>query len=160
MQENVFVALGSNLEAPREQLRQAVAAIAALDGVVLRAASSHYGSAPVGYDDQPDFVNAAVRIATTLSPRALLTALQAIEQAQGRERSFRNAPRTLDLDIVLFGDRVQGDPELTLPHPRAHERAFVLLPLQELSPDLQIPGHGPVAALAARCAEQRIARLD
>ena len=160
MQEDVYLGLGSNLARPREQLRDAVHSIAAIDGVTIRAVSSHYGSAPIGYDDQPDFVNAVARVATTLSPSALLSALQAIEQAQGRQRSFRNAPRTLDLDIVLFGDLQQDDPLLTLPHPRCHERAFVLLPLQELAPDCEIPGHGPVAALIPRCADQRIVRLD
>ncbi len=159
MQEDVYLGLGSNLEHPRQQLRDAVDAIAAIDGVTLRAVSSHYGSAPVGYDKQPDFVNAVARIATTLSPRALLDALQAIEQAQGRKRSFRNAPRTLDLDIVLYGQHVQDDPDVTLPHPRCHERAFVLVPLQELAPDCHIPGHGSVSALASRCADQRIQRL-
>lgn len=159
MQEDVFIGLGSNLDQPGEQLRRAMAAIAALPGVALRAASSFYRSAPLGYDAQPDFVNAVMRIATELTPTALLDALQRIEQAQGRRRTFRDAPRTLDLDILLYGAHCQDDPHLTLPHPRCHQRAFVLLPLLELAPDCVIPGQGPVALLAANCRAQRIARL-
>jgi len=159
MQTQAYLGLGSNLDQPRAQLRAAVDAIGAIDGVVVEACSSHYASAPIGYEAQPDFVNAVVRVATTLSPQALLAALQRIELAHGRQRSFRDAPRTLDLDIVLFGELQQDDPNLTLPHPRCHQRAFVLLPLLELWPDCVIPGQGPARGLLAGCAEQRIERL-
>jgi len=159
MQSQAYLGLGSNLDAPRAQLRAAVEAIAALDGVELLGCSSHYASAPIGYDAQPDFVNAVARVATTLSPQQLLAALQGIEVGHGRRRSFRNAPRTLDLDIVLFGELQQEDPQLTLPHPRCHQRAFVLLPLLELWPDCVIPGKGPARDLLAGCADQRIERL-
>lgn len=159
MQEQVFIGMGSNLGDPRGQLRRARDAIAAVEGVALRAASSLYASAPIGYDAQPDFVNAVLEVATTLPPLAVLAALQRIELDQGRARSFPNAPRTLDLDIVLFGDRQQDDPRLVLPHPRCHERAFVLMPLLEIAPACVIPGRGPAAALLAACVEQRIAAI-
>ena len=160
MQQHVFIGLGSNLDDPRGQLRRAIDAIAAIPGVRLRATSSFYASAPVGYDDQPDFVNAVVEVATELPPAALLERLQQIEQTQGRQRSFRNAPRTLDLDLLLYGDHQHPDPDLTLPHPRCHERAFVLLPLQEIAPDCVIPGKGAVAALVVGCHDQAVARLE
>ena len=156
MQEHVYIGLGSNLDDPAGRLHRAIAAIA---GVELRAVSSFYASAPLGYDAQPDFVNAVVEVATSLAPRALLDQLQRIEQLQGRQRSFANAPRTLDLDIVLYGGLQQSDADLLLPHPRCHERAFVLLPLHEIAPDYVIPGRGPVAGLIAACGDQRIARL-
>ena len=159
MQEHVFIGLGSNLDDPRGQLRRAIDAIAAIPGVRLRATSSFYASAPVGYDDQPDFVNAIVEVATELPPDALLERLQQIEQTQGRQRSFRNAPRTLDLDILLYGEHQQADPDLTLPHPRCHERAFVLLPLQEIAPDCVIPSKGAVTDLVAGCHDQVVARM-
>lgn len=159
MPHDVFLGLGSNLAEPVRQLRAAVARIAALDGVTLTGVSSLYASAPVGYADQPTFLNAVVRVSTELSPDELLTRLQAIEQDQGRTREFLNAPRTLDLDIVLYDQLVSDDPRTTLPHPRCHERAFVLLPLLELSPDCVIPGRGPARDWLAGCADQGIQKL-
>ena len=109
--------------------------------------SSLYGSAPVGYLYQPDFTNAVAEIETALTPRALLDHLLAIERRYGRVRDFANAPRTLDLDIILYGECIVQEPELTIPHPRAHERAFVLVPLAEIAQDAIIPGRGRVSEL-------------
>jgi 2-amino-4-hydroxy-6-hydroxymethyldihydropteridine diphosphokinase len=151
-----YVALGSNLGNPVQIVEDAIDAMAALRGSLLKAMSSLYRTAPVGLKRQPDFINAVVALDTRLSPRDLLDELFAVEARFGRERSVRNAPRTLDLDLLLHGETVQDDPALTLPHPRMHERAFVLAPLAEIAPDLMIPGRGPVAALLAACADQRI----
>jgi len=158
MQHDVFLGLGSNLAAPARQLRRAVARITRLEGVTVTGVSSLYASAPVGYADQPVFLNAVLRLSTCLAPTALLAALQAIELGQGRTREFRNAPRTLDLDILLYDQCRQDDPALTLPHPRCHERAFVLLPLLELAPDCVIPGRGPARDWLPGCRDQVIAK--
>jgi len=136
------VALGSNLEDPEAQVRRGFEEIAALPGTQLLARSKLYRTAPVGYVDQPDFVNACALVETSLAPHALLDALLAVEQCHGRMRGIPNGPRTLDLDIVLYGDRVIDEPGLKVPHPRAHERVFVLAPLVEVWPDAVIPGHG------------------
>ena len=142
-----YIALGSNLQQPRRQLQTAFAALARLPDTQLIAQSSLYRSAPVGYMNQPDFVNAVAAIRTALTPRALLDALLAIEREHGRVREFANAPRTLDLDIVLYGERVIREPGLTVPHPRMHERAFVLVPLAQIAPGVQVPGSGRVCDL-------------
>ena len=110
------------------------------------AKSSLWRSAPVGYANQPEYVNAVAKLETGLSADALLDQLQNVEAAHGRERSFPNAPRTLDLDLLLYADEVRDSPRLTLPHPRMHERAFVLEPLVEISPQAAIPGHGSARA--------------
>jgi 2-amino-4-hydroxy-6-hydroxymethyldihydropteridine diphosphokinase len=151
-----YVALGSNLGNPVQAVEDAIDAMAALRGSLLKAISSLYRTAPVGLKHQPDFINAVVAIDTRLGPRELLDELFALEAKFGRERSVKNAPRTLDLDLLLHGDTVRNDPELTLPHPRMHERAFVLAPLAEIAPNLVIPGHGPVGELLAACHDQRI----
>ena len=151
-----FVALGSNLGNPVQTIEDAIDAMAALRGSLLMAISSLYRTAPVGLKHQPDFINAVVALDTRLGPRELLEELFALEARFGRERSVKNAPRTLDLDLLLHGDAIINDPALTLPHPRMHERAFVLAPLAEIAPSLVIPGRGPVAALLAACADQRI----
>ncbi len=137
-----YVALGSNLDDPRRQLRSGIAALARLPHTQIIAQSSLYASAPVGYADQPDFVNAVAAIRTALTPRALLDALLAIERAHGRVREFPNAPRTLDLDIVLYGEQIIQEPGLVVPHPRMQERAFVLMPLAEIAPDAPVPAPG------------------
>jgi 2-amino-4-hydroxy-6-hydroxymethyldihydropteridine diphosphokinase len=147
MRMRAYIALGSNLEDPATQVAGAFAALAVLPQSQLVAQSSFYRTAPVGYTDQPDFVNAVGALDTTLAPRALLEALLAIEQARGRARTFVNAPRTLDLDVLLYGDQLIDEPGLTVPHPRMHERAFVLVPLAEIAPDCVIPGRGAVIAL-------------
>lgn len=151
-----YVALGSNLGNPVQTVEDAIEAMAALRGSLLKAISSLYRTAPVGLRHQPDFINAVVALDTRLGPRELLDELFALEARFGRERSVKNAPRTLDLDLLLHDDTVMNDPELTLPHPRMHERAFVLAPLAEIAPNLVIPGRGPVATLLAACTGQRI----
>ena len=129
-----FVGLGANLGDPGASLVRAMDEIGAIAGVTLVRRSSLYRSAPVD-SSGPDYVNAVVEISTQLSAPDLLARLQEIEQVAGRERPYRNAPRTLDLDILIFGDASIHSPELTVPHPRMFERAFVLLPLAEIAPD-------------------------
>jgi 2-amino-4-hydroxy-6-hydroxymethyldihydropteridine diphosphokinase len=153
------IGLGANLDDPVAQLRAAIAAIGALPQTHVLAVSSFYRTAPVGFRDQPDFVNAAVAVDTELAPRALLDALAAVERAAGRERTFRDAPRLIDLDILLYDERVVDEPDLAIPHPRLHERAFALAPLVEVAPDAVVPGRGRAADLLARCADQKIARI-
>ena len=130
----VWIGLGANLGARADTLRAALSAITALSGTSVQRVSSLYRSAPVDAGG-PDYLNAVAELRTTLAPQALLEALQAIELAAGRERPYRNAPRTLDLDIVVWGDEKIETATLTVPHPRMWERAFVLLPLAELAPE-------------------------
>jgi 2-amino-4-hydroxy-6-hydroxymethyldihydropteridine diphosphokinase len=153
-----FIGLGANLGDAHGALDAAFVALAALPGTTLRAASSIYRSAPID-SSGPDYLNAVIALDTTLSPHALLAELQRIERAHGRERPYRNAPRTLDLDLLLHGDRRIDTPALTLPHPRMHERAFVLLPLAELAPAIAIPGRGTAVELLPTVSNQRIDRL-
>ncbi|MBE7420883.1 MAG: 2-amino-4-hydroxy-6-hydroxymethyldihydropteridine diphosphokinase [Zoogloeaceae bacterium] len=152
---HAFIGLGSNLDDPAAQLQRAFGELSCTEGVVVLARSSLYRSAPVGFAAQPDFVNAAALVATTLPPRRLLAVLHAIEAAHGRRRAFRNGPRTLDLDLLLYGGETMDEGGLVLPHPAAHERAFVLEPLLEIAPDCVIPGRGAaracLAALRERC---------
>ena len=143
-----FVALGANLGDARRNVLAAAAELGRLPGTRLVRLSSLYRTAPVGYADQPDFINAVAELHTALGARDLLRALLAIEHAHGRERSFANAPRVLDLDLLLHGAERLDDDELRLPHPRMHERAFVMAPLAEIAPALQVPGHGTAAELA------------
>lgn len=144
-----YIALGANIGEPQQQIAAGFAALAALPDTRLLARSSLYRSAPVGYADQPDFINAVAAIDTALAPQALLAALLGIERAHGRVRDFPNAPRTLDMDIVLYADRVINEPGLTVPHPRMFERAFVLVPLAEIAPEVHVPMHGTVRDLRA-----------
>lgn len=154
-----FVALGSNLDDPVMQLEHAFNAIGQLPGTRLLARSSLYCSAPVGFQNQPDFINAVALIETALEPHALLEALLAIEQQHGRVRDLRNGPRVLDLDVLLYDALVCHEHGLTLPHPRMHERAFVLEPLLEIAPDCVIPGVGAAAACLANCAGQTLQKI-
>ena len=130
----VYIGLGANLGEREAALRQALAALGQYPGTRVLRVSPLYGSAPVDAGG-PDYLNAVAEVATTLTPEALLQALQAIEQSAGRERPYRNAPRTLDLDILWFGDQLIDTPTLTVPHPRMAERAFVLRPLADLVPE-------------------------
>jgi 2-amino-4-hydroxy-6-hydroxymethyldihydropteridine diphosphokinase len=155
-----YIALGANLGNPVATINDAIDALVALRGCIFLAVSSLYRTAPVGLKRQPDFINAVVCVKTHLGPRELLEELFALEARFGRERTIRNAPRTLDLDLLLHGDTVQDDPAATLPHPRMHERAFVLAPLVEIAPDVVIPGRGPAAEWLVRCADQRIHRVE
>ncbi len=145
-----YVALGSNLDGPRARVEHGFAALATLAHATLHARSRLYRTPPWGMREQPDFVNAVAKLETTLSPRALLDALLGIETRAGRSRGTPNGPRTLDLDLLLYGGAVIEVPGLTVPHPRLAERAFVLLPLADLAPGLEVPGRGRVADLLAR----------
>ena len=153
-----WIGLGANLGDAQATLDSAQTAIGELPGTVFEQASSRYRSAPLQAEG-PDFLNAVVRVRTRLSPLALLDALLALETWHGRQRSHRNAPRTLDLDLLLHGEVPMHTSRLTLPHPRLHERAFVLAPLAEIDPLLIVPGHGPVQALLTACRDQRCVRL-
>ena len=154
-----YVALGANLGDPTATVLAAFAALANLPESRVARCSSLYRTAPVGILSQPDFVNAVALLETTLAPEALLDALLDIEARFGRIRRERNGPRTLDLDLLLYDDIELDLPRLTLPHPRLHLRAFVLLPLAEVAPDLAIPRRGSVAAWLPAVANQGIVRL-
>ena len=150
--ERVYIGLGSNLAEPLRQLQAALAAIAELPHSQLVTTSSFYASDPLGPPDQPRYVNAVAALDTELAPLELLDALQRIEQEQGRVRKAeRWGPRTLDLDILLFGERVLHDERLTVPHYHMHARAFVLYPLAELAPGLQLPDGRALTDLLAAC---------
>jgi len=153
-----WIGLGANLGDARATLAAALAALARLPDTTLRAASSIYRSAPMD-SSGPDYLNAVAWLETRLSPRALLAELQRIELDHGRERPYRNAPRTLDLDLLLHGQARIATPTLTLPHPRLHERAFVLRPLAELMPALAVPGRGALVDLLHAVADQRVDKL-
>ncbi len=159
MPHTAFIGLGSNLEDPHSQLQRAFAELDRLPGTRLVARSSLYRSAPLGYADQPEFVNAVAKIETALTPQALLQALLQIEHEHGRERTFRNAPRTLDLDVLLYDDAQMHEHGLTIPHPQMHLRAFVLQPLLEIAPDAGIPGIGPVRQALGNCTDQVLEKL-
>jgi 2-amino-4-hydroxy-6-hydroxymethyldihydropteridine diphosphokinase len=154
-----YVALGANLADPALQVRSALAALSRLPQSRLLHASSLYRTAPVGIAHQPDFINAVAALETTLAAPELLTALLAIEEAFGRRRDFHHAPRTLDLDLLLYDDAVIDSPRLCLPHPRMHLRAFVIAPLLEIAPDCRIPGRGLAAAWLPAVSGQAIERL-
>ena len=156
-----FLGLGSNLAHPRRQLARALKRIAKLPRTRVVAISRNFVSAPIGVEGpQPDYVNAVVALSTALSPRALLAQLLKIERRQGRRRprdSTRKLARSLDLDLLLYGRVRMRSPSLELPHPRMHERAFVLRPLADVAPAARIPGHGLASRLARRARDQRIA---
>jgi 2-amino-4-hydroxy-6-hydroxymethyldihydropteridine diphosphokinase len=155
-----YIGIGSNQDGPRARVDRAFEEIAALPETHLAARSPLYRSAPVDAPAQADFINAVAAVDTRLSAPQLLDALQAIEARHGRARPFRNAPRTLDLDLLLYDDMSFASPALTLPHPRMHRRAFVLRPLLDLDPRAEVPGHGAAHALLRACADQKIERLD
>jgi 2-amino-4-hydroxy-6-hydroxymethyldihydropteridine diphosphokinase len=154
-----FIGLGANLGDPETQVRRAIAALGNLPRTRLLAASSLYRSAPVGVGTQPDFINAVAEVETTLSARELLEALLTAETRFGRERPSPGAPRTLDLDLLLYGDRVIEEPGLVVPHPRMHERAFVLMPLAEIAAEISIPRKGSLKTLLAACRNQKVLKI-
>ena len=156
----VYIALGANLKRPADQVRAGVEELAMLPDTRLAAVSSLYRSAPVGYLDQPEFVNAVACVETALSPRALLDALLEIERRYGRVRDFPNAARTLDLDIALYGETEVSEPGLTIPHPRLLERAFVLVPLAEIAPEAVVPGRGRVRDLLVAVDPASLTRIE
>jgi len=159
MLHTAFIGLGSNLEDPRSQLQRAFAELDGLADTRLIVRSSLYRSAPLGYPDQPEFVNAVAKIATALTPQALLQALLQIEREHGRERTFCNAPRTLDLDVLLYDDMQLHEHGLTIPHPQMHLRAFVLQPLLEIAPDTCIPGIGQAQQALRNCHDQTLEKF-
>ena len=154
-----FVALGANLVDPAHQIRAALESLSRLPDSRLLRASSLYRTKPVGIHGQPDFINAVAELETALPPQALLAALFKIEMRFGRRRDFPLAPRTLDLDLLLYDAEIIDAPELKIPHPRMHLRAFVLTPLLEISPDCTIPGRGAAAAWLPAVSMQKIERL-
>ena len=155
----VFIGLGGNLDDPRGHILRALQALASLPHTRVLARSSLYRSAPIDYLQQPDFINAVAKLATALSPRALLDALLQLERECGRTREFRNAPRTLDLDVLLYDELQHHEHGLTIPHAQMHKRAFVLRPLLEIAPDCVIPGVGVAAAALRDCANQQLEKI-
>ena len=152
------IGLGANLGDARSTLQAALTALAALPDSALRESSSIYRSAPID-SGGPDYLNAVALLETRLAPHALLAELQRIEQAHGRERPYPNAPRTLDLDLLLYGEQCISSATLNVPHPRLHERAFVVRPLAEIAPEWKVPGQGRAQDLLARVADQRADKL-
>jgi len=156
----VFIGLGSNLDNPESRLRRAIQALESLPGSSVLAVSSLYRSSPMGPQDQPDYVNAVVQLATGLSPEALLDQLQRVEQAHGRTREQHWGPRTLDLDILLYADEVITTERLQIPHPGLAQRNFVLYPLAEIDEYIVVPGLGSVQALLEQCPQEDLERLQ
>lgn len=156
----VYIGLGSNLADPEQQILSAIDTIAAIKETTLLQQSSLYSSPPMGPQDQPDYINAVVCIDTALSAHQLLDALQQIEQEHGRIRKRHWGERTLDLDILLFADKVIEDERLSVPHPGMASRAFVLYPLAEIAPELSIPGMGNLRTLLAQCPREGLEQLD
>ena len=155
-----FVGLGANLGDPQRQVRAAFRELDAIPHTRVVGTSSLYRSEPLGYAKQPSFVNAVAQIETGLPAERLLAELHEIETRHGRSRSFANAPRTLDLDLLLYGELVLDLPHLKIPHPRMHERAFVLLPLVEIAPHAEVPGRGPARTLLEECRNQGVEKLE
>lgn len=155
-----FIAFGANLGDPVCAYRDAMTSVDALPTSRVVCCSSLYLSAPVGVSGQPDYTNAVLEIETALPAPDLLAALLDIERAAGRTRESHHAARTLDLDVLLYDDVTISTPSLRIPHPRMHKRAFVLLPLIEIAPDITIPGHGRAMALLDTVADQTVTRID
>ncbi|PLZ03268.1 2-amino-4-hydroxy-6-hydroxymethyldihydropteridine diphosphokinase [Burkholderia sp. WAC0059] len=153
-----YLGLGANLGDARQALKDAVVCLAQQCAVTVLAKSGIYRTAPIDAGGD-DFYNCVVKLETSLSARALLELCQRVEHHFGRERPFRNAPRTLDIDILLYGEHAIAEPDLIVPHPRLAERAFALVPLVEIAPDLVIPGHGAASALLPDVAAQRIEKI-
>lgn len=154
-----YIGIGANLGDAASNVRKAIASLGSMSDTALTGQSDLFSTAPVDADGD-DYVNAVARIETSLTPDALLSELQRIEREAGRERHYRNAPRTLDLDLLLYGDRRIRTENLAVPHPRMTERAFVLIPLLQLDPFINIPGKGPAHAFVPGVAGQAIRRLN
>jgi 2-amino-4-hydroxy-6-hydroxymethyldihydropteridine diphosphokinase len=154
-----YIGIGANLGDARANVEDALVRLGALPATTLLRHSSSYRSAPIDSSGD-DYINAVACIDTPLAATDLLAALHDIELAHGRERPYRNAPRTLDLDILLYGDQLIDLPALRVPHPRMHERAFVLAPLLEIAPDIAVPGRGPARQFLAAVAGQAISKID
>jgi len=155
-----YIGIGSNLDDPVARVRTGLDALRGIPGSTLVACSSLYRTMPIGITDQPEFINAVAALDTQLTPVGLLRELLAIERTAGRRRGpVQGGPRTLDLDLLLYGDLEMNSVDVTIPHPRMHERAFVLAPLFEIAPTLRIPGKGAVSMLLGRCESQPVVRL-
>lgn len=158
---DAWIGIGANIgDDPAGAVRAAIERLGKTPHCRLKAQSSLYRTAPIGGDAQPDYINAVAQIETALGPALLLETLLEIEKQFGRVRSVPNAPRTLDLDLLLYADQLIHHPGIEVPHPRMHERAFVLAPLSEIAPELVIPGRGSVAALLTGLPEQGVRRLE
>ncbi|MEX1199960.1 MAG: 2-amino-4-hydroxy-6-hydroxymethyldihydropteridine diphosphokinase [Methylophaga sp.] len=155
-----YIGLGSNLEAPAEQIKTALTDLQSLPATQLLKTSSLYASPPMGPQDQPDYINAVALLDTTLSAHDLLNALQAIEQQHGRQRKRHWGERTLDLDILLYGQQMIEDERLSVPHPGLTQRAFVIYPLLEIAGDINIPGHSNLQAIALQCPRGALQQVE
>jgi 2-amino-4-hydroxy-6-hydroxymethyldihydropteridine diphosphokinase len=160
MPAKVYLGLGSNLNSPPRQIKAALKAIAKLPGTQLAGCAPWYQSIAIGPGSQPPYINTVVAINTVLKPRTLLQALQQIEKQQGRKRIVRWGPRTLDLDILLYAKQTLNTQQLKIPHPRLGERNFVLYPLADIAPDLNLPDGTTLARLLANCSPEGIVRLS
>ena len=156
---SIFIALGSNLENPKEQVENGILSIKKIDGVKILSKSNLYETPPVGILDQPNFVNAVIKIDSNLSPFALLDILLNIENIAGRIRTNKNGPRTLDLDILLFDNLILNDKNLIIPHPKMHERLFVLMPLKDIDENIVIPNQGSIKHIINKLTSENINRI-
>ena len=157
---NIFIALGSNLENPKEQVKKGILSIKKIEGVRLLNESNLYETPPVGILDQPNFVNAVIKIDSNLGPYEILNELLKIENIAGRVRIGKNGPRTLDLDILLFNNLILNEKKLTIPHPRMHERLFVLMPLKDIDEAIVIPNHGAIIDIINKLTPENIIRIE
>ena len=155
----IYIALGSNLEEPSQQIYKAINLIDAIDELSVTHTSSLYKTKPIGKIDQPDFINAAVKVEGDISPENLHSALQDIEKKAGRIRMELNEPRTLDLDILLIDDLIMKTKKLTVPHPRMHQREFVIVPLFEINQKLNIPGIGSIDDILKSLPDQGVVKI-
>ena len=157
---NIYIALGSNLKNPKKQIKDGIQSIKKIDGVQILSKSKLYETPPVGILDQPNFVNAVIKIDSDLSPNKLLEELLNIENNAARVRIDKNGPRTLDLDILLFNDLILAKKNLIIPHPRMHERLFVLIPLKDIDETIVIPNHGAIIDIINRLTPEKIIRIE
>ncbi|THK41913.1 2-amino-4-hydroxy-6-hydroxymethyldihydropteridine diphosphokinase [Methylophaga sp. SB9B] len=155
-----YIGLGSNLENPLQQIKTAIDDLQSLADINIVSVSSLYQSPPMGPVDQPDYINAVLALETSLNPHQLLDALQSVEQLHGRVRKRHWGERTLDLDILLYGDQILDDERLKIPHPGMHERAFVLYPLAEIAPDIEIPGIGTLQKILPSCPQGDLQQVE
>jgi len=156
---SIFIGLGSNLDNPKQKIKDAIHLINEIDDVNIIATSSLYETPPIGFFEQPNFINAVVQIYSPINHNNLLIKLFDIERIFGRIRKEKNGPRTLDLDILLFDNLILESKSLTIPHPRMHERLFVLIPLLEISPIIEIPKYGSVSNLISGLTIQNIKKV-
>ena len=157
---NIFIALGSNLDNPKKQVEDGILFVSMIDEVTLLNKSHLYETSPVGFLDQPNFINAVIKIESDLDPHKLLYKLLNIENFAGRVRIDKNGPRTLDLDILLFDDLILNENNLIIPHPRMHERLFVLTPLNDIDSNIVLPIHGSIKHIIKILASENINRIE